>query len=53
MVFVVAFVEPRFAPSSGDDGRAAFVAGADNLEDQVSAVLVHGQMPQFVDDEEP
>ena len=36
----------------GQDDRAAFVALADDLEEQVGAALVDGQIAQFVDDQQ-
>ena len=36
----------------GQDDGAAFVALADDLEEQVGAVLVDGQIAEFVEDEQ-
>lgn len=37
----------------GDDHDAALVAGADDLEEQVRPALIHGEVAQLVDDQEP
>ena len=36
----------------GQDDGAAFVAGADDLEEQVGALLVDGQVADFVEDQQ-
>ena len=36
----------------GQDDGAAFVAGADHLEEQVGSVLVDGEVADFIKDEE-
>ncbi len=36
----------------GEDDGAAFVTGADDLEEEVGAALVYGEVADFVEDEE-
>ena len=50
---VVEDLRPMFVGAVGGDHHGgAFVALADDLEQQVGAVLVDGQVAEFVDDEE-
>jgi len=36
----------------GDDDGATFIAGADDLEEEVGGAFVHGEITEFIDDEE-
>lgn len=36
----------------GNERGAALIAGADDLEEQIGALLVHGKVSEFVDDQQ-